>query len=231
VNRRAGAAGRGSELAETALAGVVGRRAFVLGLGGVGACLAVDACSGADPGRSAASAYTGDYRMMALAAALENQAVSAYLALRAAVGRDARAGRGSGRPGGSGSAFARLADACARQHAQHAATWNAILRAAHKPAVAGIPLSGRLSPVNAARSAATLNDAISIALRLEVQAAETYIVAVSSLSSPAGVAAAASIAPVEAMHAAILRFMASDYPVPASFVVTTDAASTSDLRL
>lgn len=191
-------------------AGVVGRRAFVIGLAGVGAGLTAGACSGPAPDRLTASAYTGDFRMMAHAAALEIQAVRAYVALRAL-------GTGAG-------AFARLADACARQHAEHAATWNAMLRAAHKPAVVGLPLSGRSSPVDAARSAATLSDAIAIALRLEVQAARTYILAVSSLSSTAGVAAAASIAPVEAMHAATLRFMASEYPVPASFIGPTNTA-------
>jgi hypothetical protein len=211
-------------------AAAVSRRAFVLGLG-VGTGLAVSACSSrAAPGSLAASAYTGDFRTMALAAALENQAVSAYLAL-SATGRDARRGRDSGGPGGWGPAFARLADACARQHAEHAATWNAILRAAHKPAVAGIPLADRFSLTDAARSATSLGDAIPIALRIEVQAAETYMVAVGRLSSPAGVAAAASIAPVEAMHAAILRFMASEYPVPASFLGTANAARTSELML
>lgn len=201
--------------------GAVSRRALFLGVGGVGVGLAVGACSGAAaPGRRAASAYTGDFRAMALAAALENQAVSAYLALRA-----------SARPGAAGSAFARLADACAGQHAEHAATWNAILRAARKPAVTGVPLAGRSSLMGAVRSAGSVGDAIAIAMRLEVQAAETYMAAVGSLSSPAGVAAAASIAPVEAMHAAILRFMAGEYPVPASFLGTADVASTRELML
>lgn len=207
---------------------VVSRRAFVLGLG-AGAGLVVGGCSvAADPARLAASAYTGDFRTMALAAALENQAVGAYLALKA-VGRHARGGRDSAGSGRWEPAFARLVDTCASQHAEHAATWNAILRAAHKPAVAGIPLAGRSSLLDAARSARSLGDAIPIVLRLEVQAAETYRVAVGSLSSPAGIAAAAAIAPVEAMHAAILRFMASEYPVPAAFLGTANAASTGEL--
>lgn len=206
----------------------VSRRAFVLGVG-VGAGLAVGGCSvTADPARLAASAYTGDFRTVALAAALENQAVSTYMALQA-VGRHAQGGWDSAGSGRWGPAFTKLVDTCASQHAEHAVTWNAILRAARKPAVVGVPLVGRYSLLDAARSAKSIGDAIAIVLRLEVQAAETYMVAAGSLSSPAGVVAAAAIAPVEAMHATILRFMADEYPVPAAFLGTANAARTSEL--
>ena len=199
-------------------AGAVGRRAVILAIGGAGAGLAVSACSGAaDPAHLVSRVYDGDFRMIALAAALENQAVSVYRALRTALA------------GVRGPAFASLADACAGHHADHAATWNAILGAGRKPAVTGVPLVGRRPVMTAARSVATVAEAAAFALRLEVQAQQTYVVAAGSMTSVTGVAAAASIAPVEAMHAAILRFIAGEYPVPASFAGTSDAARLSDL--
>jgi hypothetical protein len=200
------------------VAGAVGRRAVILALGGVGAGLAVSACSrAADPARLVSRVYDGDFRMIALAAALENQAVSVYRAMRAALA------------GVRAPAFTTLADACASHHADHAATWNAILLAGRKPAVTGVPLADRRSVLAAARSIATVGEAATLALRLEVQAQQTYVVASGSLTSATGVAAAASIAPVEAMHAAMLRFIAGEYPVPASFPATSDAARLSDL--
>ena len=185
------------------------RRTVILGLGaGLGAGLAVSGCSAhADPAVTAR--YRGEYRTIARAAALENQAVSVYRALLAGP-----AARGSG----SAPAFARLAEACARHHVEHAATWNAILLAGREPAMAGTPLRGASGVLRSARSAATVEEAAALALRFETEAAETYVNAVGSLSSRPGIAAAASIAPVEAMHAALLRFLAGDDPVPMSFL-------------
>lgn len=198
--------------------GAVGRRAVILALGGVGVGLAVSACSGsADPVQLVSRVYEGDFRLIALAAALENQAVNAYRAMRAAL-TNVRA-----------PAFATLADACAGHHADHAAIWNAILRAGRKPSVTGVPLVGRRQVMTAARSVATVAEAAALALRLETQAEQTYVAASGSLTSTTGVAAAASIAPVEAMHAAMLRFIAGEYPVPASFAATSDAVRLSNL--
>lgn len=199
-------------------AGAIGRRAVILALGGIGAGLAVSACTGgADPVQLASRVYEGDFRLIALAAAVENQAVNVYRAMRAAL-TDVRA-----------PAFAALADACAGHHADHAATWNAILRAGRKPAVTGVPLAGRKPVMTAARSVATVAEAAALALRLETQAAQAYVSASGALTSATGVAAAASIAPVEAMHAAILRFILGEYPAPASFAGTSDAARLSNL--
>lgn len=207
----------------------VSRRAVVLGVGGVGAGLAVGGCSGRpDAAAVGLARYRGEYLTIAVAAALEIQAVSVY--------RELLAGHAMG--SASASAFIRLAETCLREHEEHAAAWNAILMAGHEPAVTGIPQRGGSvvggSPVagsavgrslvagslvlKAARSADTPGEAIALALRLEVQAAQAYVSVAGSLSSAPGVAAAASIAPVEAMHAAMLRFMAGEYPAPVSFL-------------
>ena len=45
------------------------------------------------------------------------------------------------------------------------------------------------------------------------------------MNSPAGIETAATIAPVEAMHAAILNFVLGQYPVPDDFLPTDKAAN------
>ncbi|MHA6763680.1 ferritin-like domain-containing protein [Streptacidiphilus sp. PAMC 29251] len=64
-----------------------------------------------------------------------------------------------------------------------------------------------------------------LALDLENQAAQTYLFATYNVTSAAGIATAASIAPVEAMHAAILNFVLGQYPVPDDFLPVDKAAS------
>ncbi len=194
------------------------RRALILGAGGAGLGLALSACTGSS--HSAGSAYPGEFRMVALAAALENQAVSFYRALLAA----ARAGK----LGAPSPALTSLAQACVTQHAEHAESWNAVLRSGHKPVISGIPLVTHASVMTALRSASTAGAAVALAYRLESQAALTYVSAAGLLTSADGIAAAASIAPVEAMHAATLRFIGGEDPVPASFA-GAGAASLKDL--
>ncbi len=185
----------------------VRRRALMIGVGGTGLGLALSACTGSS--HSTGSAYPGEFRMVALAAALENQAVSFYRALLTA----ARAGK----LGAPSPALTSLAEACVSQHAEHAESWNAVLRSGHKPAISGIPLVTHASVMTALSSASTASAAVALAYRLESQAAQTYVAAAGVLTSADGIAAAASIAPVEAMHAAVLRFIGGQDPVPASF--------------
>jgi hypothetical protein len=198
------------------------RRAFIVATGGAGLAVALTACGGS-PRRDPASPYTGDYRSIALAAALENQAVAVYQGLLAAMH--------GGTLDAPAPAFTSLVHACLSQHAEHAQAWNAILRQAHRPAVSGVPLTGHASVMRKLNSASTMDDAATLAIQLESQAAQTYVAAAGSLAIPAGVAAAASIAPVEGMHAAILAFMAGDYPSPATFGATAAAARTSELTI
>jgi rubrerythrin len=202
------------------------RREFVLGAGGAGIAVALAACGGVS-GQSGpadtASLYRGDFRTIALAAALENQAVSVYKSLLAAVH--------AGTLDASAAAFTSVVHACLNQHTQHAEAWNAMLRTAGKPAITGVPLSGHPAVMRTLSSASTLTKAAALAIQLENQAAQTYVVTAGSLTSPAGVATAASIAPVEAMHAAILAFMAGDYPSSAAFGASTPAVRTSELTI
>ncbi|WP_329576333.1 ferritin-like domain-containing protein [Kitasatospora sp. NBC_01250] len=216
-----------------------GRRRFLLGAGGTAVALTLAACSsgstsssssssaagGASTASSAAAGgrYTGDLKVVALATALENQAVGAYQATLAA----AKAGKlGTVPPAVAGFVTTAMA-----QHADHAQAWNAVLTSAGKPAITDVPLSNQPATLAALGKAANVGDVAKLALQLEDQAAQTYLFATYNVTSPAGIATAATIAPVEAMHAAILNYVLGQYPVPDDFLPVDKAASPSLLTV
>jgi hypothetical protein len=212
------------------------RRTFLLGSGALaagGALLAAcgSGASTASAARNAASkaarrAYpadlTGDLEVAALAASLENLGVSAYTA-----GIDAAR---AGKLGAVPPAVLTFATTARSQHSQHAAAWNAVLTGAGKAKVTE-PDPALVPTVHRELAAVTdVSGLAKLALTIEDIAAQTYQVATSALRSSKAVATAASIQPVELQHAAILRFVLGDYPVPAAFNPTSDARPTSDLR-
>jgi Ferritin-like domain len=210
------------------------RRGFLAGAGGVAAALALAACSSSSSTKSAgasasgsamapsaspsaSSLYTGDLQVVALATALENQAVGAYGAALAA----AKAGKLGAVP----AAVATFATTAMSQHTDHAKAWNAVLTGAGKPAITGVPLSNQPATLQALGAVTNIGGVAQLALELENQAAQTYLFATYNVTSAGGIATAASIAPVEAMHAAILNFVLGQYPVPDDFLPVDKAAS------
>ncbi|MDI5973313.1 ferritin-like domain-containing protein [Streptomyces sp. SL13] len=231
---RAGAVDLAAEIRDRAAVGDggprnAGRRRFLIGAGAAATALALAACSGKDtssakssatPSGSASAAsspYTGDLKVVALAVALENQAVGAY---QAALGA-AKAGKLGTVP----PAVATFVTTAMAQHTDHAKAWNAVLTGAGKSAITGVPLSNQAATTAALGKAASVGDVAKLALQLEDQAAQTYLFATYNVTSAAGIATAASIAPVEAMHAAILNFVLGQYPVPDDFLPTDKAAN------
>ncbi|HVU72051.1 MAG TPA: ferritin-like domain-containing protein [Mycobacteriales bacterium] len=208
----------------------VGRRGVLVGgltLVGAGALAACGSSKSSTPpataattGAAAAGAtYTGDLKVVALAAALENLAVAAYgMALDAA---------GKGTYGTVPPAIATFVTTAKDHHTQHAAGWNAVLQSAGKPAVTTPALSITADQVKMLTAAKTLPDVAKLALNLESAAAQTYTFATSAVSDIKGVQVAATIAPVEAQHAAILAFVLGQYPAPDSFIKTTGAVPVS----
>lgn len=212
---------------------VPSRRAVLLGGAGIATLGALTACgddtkddTSAPPSAGVSSAaggtYAGDLRVVALAAALENLAVTAYDgALKRAT---------DGKLGTVPPAVATFVQTARKQHADHAAVWNSVLTKAGKPEITDAPLSITADAVAALDKTASVPEVVKLALGLEDAAAQTYTFAAANVSDPAGIMTAATIQPVEAMHAAILNFVLGQYPVPVSFIPIDKAVKSDALK-
>ncbi|MGH9300487.1 MAG: ferritin-like domain-containing protein [Acidimicrobiales bacterium] len=213
------------------ISGRSSRRTFLLGSGAVvvgGVALAACGSSSksgstttAPPG-SGGSKLTGDLLIGALAASVENLAVSTYMSgLQAAQ---------AGKLGTVPPAVGTFATTAMQQHKDHAAAWNSVLTGAGKSAVTGP------DPVLAPKITAAFGKVTDIpglamlALNLEMVAAETYLGGLNALTSAGAIKTAASIQPVEAQHVAILYYALGKYPVPDTFTKTDLARPTSDYQ-
>lgn len=200
------------------------RRGLLLGAAGLGTLGALAACGSKDDDStsstatpaatmmqsSASSAYTGDLKVVALAAALENLAVTAYDgALKRAT---------AGQLGKVPPAIATFVTTARKQHAQHSAAWNDVLSKAGLPTIDDAPLTITDQAVADLGKTASVPDVVKLALGLEDAAAQTYTFATANVTDAGGIMTAATIQPVEAMHAAILNFVLGQYPVPMSFI-------------
>ncbi|MFJ9033888.1 ferritin-like domain-containing protein [Streptomyces sp. NPDC102274] len=210
------------------------RRRFLLGASGAGAAFLLAACSGEEALSSRSPvdrasviahrvAYPGDLRTVALAVALENQVVGVYTSALDAVG--------AGRLGTVPPALRSFLAQAKAQHTDHARTWNAVLTRAGKPALRDVPLSDQKEITDTLARATSAADAAALALQLEEQAAQTYVMTTYSVRGASEVETAATLAPVEAMHASILRFILGQDPVPDAFLPIDRAARTSLLTV
>jgi hypothetical protein len=204
------------------------RRGFFLGAAGAVALGAAAACSNgqtAAPGTSSsaepstpaapAETYVGDLKVVALAASLENLAVTAYGgALKKA---------GAGDLGTVPPAVGTFIQTVMKQHSDHAQAWNAVLSKAGKPTVNDAPLTITQDQVAMLNAAKSVPDVAKLALNLENVAAQTYTFATANVSDAGGIMTAATIQPVETMHAAILNFILGQYPIPDTFIGTSNS--------
>jgi hypothetical protein len=218
-----------------------GRRSFLVGLGGLAVVGGVAACSssskapatstsssaaaaGSAPASgsgsaSGASQYTGDLKVVALAAALENLAVEAYMGALTMAAQN--------KLGAVPPAVATFITTAKAQHTDHAQAWNGVLSKASLPAITGTPLTIASTEVAKLQAARSVPDVAKVALALENAAAQTYLFAAANVTDSGGIMTAATIEPVEAMHAAILSFVLGQYPVPVSFIGVDQAVMPS----
>jgi hypothetical protein len=169
------------------------------------------------------ASLTGDLKVAALAASLENLGIYAYNAgIKAAT---------AGKLGSVPPAIVTFATTAKAQHTEHAAAWNSALLAAGKAKVT--ETDPALTPtVNQMFGQVTdVAGLAKLALEIENIAAQTYQSAVGALSSAGAIKVAASIHPVEMQHAAILNLVLGNYPVPSAFNPTASARPTSDLGM
>jgi hypothetical protein len=207
------------------------RRSFFLGAAGAVALGTAAACAGGPSGPAASSpaapvpeeTYTGDLKVVALATALENLAVTAYGgALKKA---------GAGELGPVPPAVATFVQTAMKQHADHAQAWNAVLSKAGKPTITDAPLSITQDQVAMLNAAKSVPDVAKLALNLENVAAQTYTFATANVSDAGGIMTAATIQPVETMHAAILNYVLGQYPIPDTFIGTSNALKPETLTV
>lgn len=206
------------------------RRNVLFGMGGAVVLGALTACSssGGKSGSSSSgpsvtdsngsvhtSPYSGDLRVVALAAALENLAVTAYGSALSAASK--------GKLGKVPPAVASFVQTAMAQHKDHAAAWNGVLTSAKLPAITGAPLTITKGAVASLGKVKDVPGVAKLALGLEQAAADTYTFAAANVSDAGGIMTAATIQPVETMHAAILSFVLGEYPVPISFIGTDKA--------
>ncbi|MGH9066930.1 MAG: ferritin-like domain-containing protein [Acidimicrobiales bacterium] len=188
---------------------VAGNGGSVAGPGSAGTA----GTTGTTPGSSSTTApatktraerTADDLKVAALAASLENLAVEAYTeGLRTA---------SSGQLGSVAPAVPTFLTTALDQHRGHAKAWNAMLRAAGKPAVttADPAIAPTVRPALA--KVTDVTSLLTLALDLENTAAQTYQVGSTVVWSTKAVRLAASIQPVEMQHAAILYLLLGKYP-------------------
>lgn len=202
------------------------RRGILLGAAGAAGLGALAACGsdddgggGGGTGSTVGSSYLGDLRVVALAAALENLAVAAY------DGASIRAT--DGKLGTVPPAIVTFVQTARKQHADHAAAWNGVLGKAGLPTITDTPLTIAPQAVADLEKTTSVPEVMKLALGLEDAAAQTYTFAAANVTDAGGIMVAATIQPVETMHAAILNFVLGQYPVPATFI-TVDKAVKPD---
>jgi Ferritin-like domain len=162
-----------------------------------------------------------DLQIAALATSLENLAITTYQA-----GIDAA---NAGKLGTVPPAVVTFAQTAQRQHTDHAAAWNAILKSAGRSVVTGVDTTVKKGVIDPAfAKVADVTGLALLALQLEEVAAATYLESIALLTSSGGIQTSASIHPVELQHAAILNFVLGQYPVPRSFSTTDGARGLSD---
>jgi hypothetical protein len=225
----------------------VGRRRFLTGAGIVAgsvagasllaACSSSSTSSAASPATAAASGtasastvadgegqqLSGDLRVVAMAASLENTGIATYTAGIAAAT--------AGKLGTVPPAVVTFAKTAMSQHEDHQKAWNAVLSSAGKQPVTAVdPV---LQPTIRASLAkvTTVTALAKLALLIEDTAGETYQNGLSVITSAAGIKTAASIQPVEFQHAAILSYILGQYPVPNAFTGVTSARPVTDYQV
>jgi hypothetical protein len=161
--------------------------------------------------------------MVAVAAALENLAVSAYEEVLRKVD--------IGELGAVPPAVATFVQTAMKQHSDHAQAWNMALSRAGKPTLRDAPLSITQQQMAVLAAARSVPDVAKFALNLENVAAQTYTAATASLSDNTAIMTAATIQPVETMHAAILNFIIGEFPIPDTFIGTRTALKPDSLAL
>ncbi len=231
--REHSASGADEEGAETAR--FLDRRKFLIGTGGLAGVAVLAACGSSAPSSSGSGTastspmamaggegqnLSGDLRVVAMAASLENSGIATYQAgLKAAK---------AGKLGTVPPAVVTFAETAMSQHKDHQQAWNSVLTSSGKQPVTAVDPAIQPTIDTAFGKVTDVAGLATLALMVENIAGETYQNGLSVIKSPAGIKTAASIQPVEFQHAAILSFVLGKYPVPSAFTGVTSARPPGD---
>lgn len=158
----------------------------------------------------------GDVATAKLAAGLEVLAVNTYQgALDAA---------GQGKLGEVPPAVATFATTARDHHQAHLRAWNDLLTSLGEQPVSE-PLPALAGPVgDQLGQASDVVGVARLALTLEDTAASTYFEAIPTIGNAEALELAATIQPIDMQHAAVLRYVLGEYPVPESFADAEESA-------
>jgi Ferritin-like domain len=207
------------------------RRNFLRGglvtAGSLGGGMLLVACGGTYavmPGGGSAAGpppAPDDLTIARLSAALEVLAVDTYQTVQDAASKGAL--------GAVPPAIGTFVATAKSQHVEHQDAFNAALTAAGMQAQTAADPHYQKEVDAALPNVKTVTDAAKLAVTLETVAAATYTVGAAQVADKAHRRVLLAIAPVEAQHIAILRFVLGQEPVPDPFFKTDMAASTKDL--
>ena len=159
----------------------------------------------------------GDAKVASLAAGLEVLAVSTYKgALDAAT---------ANKLGAVPPAVAEFAKTAMGHHQTALDTWNKVLTSSGGKAVSEPPASLKAVVDKEFAAVKDVGGVAKLALLLEQTAADTYLGATKSLQGKDAITTAGALQSVDQEHAAILRFVLGQYPVPDVFQKTDKAFS------
>jgi hypothetical protein len=159
---------------------------------------------------------SGDIATAKLAASLEVLAVNTYQAALDAAG--------DGSLPNVPEAVGTFITTAQGHHVAHRDAWNDLLTSLGEAEVTEPPPELAADINNAFGQARDVPAVAELALMLEQTAADTYFEAIPTIMNGEALALAAGIQPVDMQHAAILRYVLGQYPVPKTFADAQNSA-------
>lgn len=227
----------------TGISAPVNRRRFLAIGGAMGTAAVLAACSKSDDDSSKSSTTTAkaattttaaemstttteagpersgenDLKLGAFAASLEVLAVNTYKAAGDAAG--------TGSLGDVPPAVGEYVKTAMAHHQAHLDRWNELLTGADQPEVTDPPADLEATVNEKFAKVTDVAGAAQLALELEEIAAATYLSVIPLLATEEPIRLAASIAPIDRQHIAVLLFALGKYPVPDTFASTEMAVT------
>ncbi|MBA3302705.1 MAG: ferritin-like domain-containing protein, partial [Acidimicrobiia bacterium] len=110
-------------------------------------------------------------------------------------------------------------------HQAHLDAWNGVITGAGEAEVTEPPADLKATVDEQFAGVTDVAGAAELALLLEQTAADTYLAVIPTLEGTDAIKLASTIQPIDMQHAAVLRYVLGQYPVPNVFANTDNAYS------